>query len=128
MGLFGVNKKIIYLSYMYWIVIYTFLFFSFGLIVGKFLDNIFPKYIDANEDSSQLQNKYISKIKLIIEIYAQIALMVIFAYIFREYINEILKTNYDIFKKPDKFAVLIISSTMFSQQPNLRQKIMNIFN
>jgi hypothetical protein len=118
----GIKQKVIYLPYMFWILVYTFLFFTFGVIIAKFLDGIFPSATNENE----LEQK--SKIITIIEIYLQIGLMVISAYIFREYINAILKTHFNIYKKPDKFAVLIISSTMFSQQPNLKNKIVSIFN
>lgn len=111
-NLLGVNKQIIYLSYIYWIIIYTFLFLSYSIFIGRVLENLMPKF-----------NKDKNKILIVIEIYLQISLMVVSSYIFREYLNTFLNAYFNIYGNPDKFAILIVASTMFAQQKDLMKKI-----
>lgn len=110
-------KKIIYPKYAMWIFIYSILFLTFGVSSGELLDKLMPKYDETK-----------TKIVLFIEVCIQIGLIAVTTYVFREYINYFLKNTFDIYKNPDKFAVLIVAPTMFSQQKDLIKKIHNIWD
>ena len=105
-------KKIIYWNYAMWIFVYSIVFLSIGVSIGELLNIMMPKF-DENK----------SKITILIEIYLQIGLIAVSTYIFREIVHYIFNSRFNIKKKPDKFAVLIIAPTMFSQQSELIKKI-----
>ena len=105
-------KKIIYWNYAIWIFVYSIVFLSIGVSIGELLNIMMPKF-DENK----------SKITILIEIYLQIGLIAVSTYIFREIVHYIFNSTFNIKKKPDKFAVLIIAPTMFSQQSELIKKI-----
>jgi hypothetical protein len=110
-------KKVIYWDYVMWIFVYSIVFFSIGVSIGELLNNIMPKF-DENK----------AKITILMEIYLQIGLIAVSTYIFREIVHYIFNSTFNIKKKPDKFAVLIIAPTMFSQQTELIKKIHNVWN
>ena len=110
-------KQVIYPKYAGWIVVYAVLFLSFGVSIGELLNIMMPDYDETK-----------SKIETFLEIIVQISLIVLSTYVFREYINVLLKTNFNIYKKPDKFAVLIVAPTMFSQQTELIKKIHHVWD
>ena len=111
------KKQIIYPQYAMWIVVYAILFLSFGVSVGELINKLMPIY-DVNK----------SKLVLYLEVIIQISLIAVSTYIFREYINVILKNSFNIYKNPDKFAVIIVAPTMFSQQKELIKKIQHIWD
>lgn len=111
------KTKIVYPEYAFWILIYAILFLTIGISIGKMLDTYLPKY-DKNKKESIL----------LLEIYIQIGLIAISTYVFREYIDFILKKTFKIQKSPDKFAILIVAPTMFGQQKELLKKLNHIWN
>jgi len=111
------KKQIVYPQYAMWIVIYAILFLSFGVTVGELINKMMPVY-DVNK----------SKTVIYLEVIIQISLIAVSTYIFREYINVILKNSFNIYKNPDKFAVIIVAPTMFSQQKELIKKINRIWD
>ena len=110
-------NKVIYWNYAMWIFVYSIVFLSIGVSVGELLDKIMPKL-----DKSK------SKMIILIEVYLQIGLIAVLTYIFREIVHYIFNTTFNIAKNPDKFAVLIIAPTMFSQQKSLIEKIHYIWD
>ena len=70
----------------------------------------------------------LTKKDIIKSIYLQIGLIAVSTYIFREIVHYIFNTTFNIAKNPDKFAVLIIAPTMFSQQKSLIEKIHYIWD
>ena len=110
-------KQVVYPKYAGWIIVYALLFFTFGVSIGELLNNMMPKYDDTKH-----------KFETFLEIVVQISLIVLSTYVFREYINFFLKNKLNIYKKPDKFAVLIIAPTMFSQQTELIKKIHHVWD
>ena len=110
-------NKIIYWNYALWIFLYSIVFLTLGVSFGKILDNIIPK-LDKNK----------SKIVILMEVYLQIGLISVITYILREIVHYIFNITFSIEKKPDKFAVLILSPTLFSQQSELIKKINYIWN
>ena len=110
-------KQVIYPKYAGWIVVYAVLFLSFGVSIGELLNIMMPDYDETK-----------SKIETFLEIVVQISLIVLSTYVFREYINVLLKTNFKLYKKPDKFAVLNVAPTMFSQQTELIKKIHHVWD
>jgi len=110
------DKKIIYWKYAMWIGIYSIIFVTLGVTIGKLLDNSLPKHDETK-----------TKSKLLLEIYIQIALVGVATYIMREYTEHIMKSMFKIEKSPDKFAVLIIAPTLFSQMKNLANKITHVW-
>ena len=109
--------QVFYPKYALWIFIYAILFLTFGVSIGELLNKIMPIY-DENK----------SKIEVFLEVSLQIGLIAITTYAFREFINIFLKGTFNIYKKPDKFAVLIVAPTMFSQQSELIKKIHHIWD
>ena len=111
------KSKIIYPEYAFWIFIYAIIFLTIGVSVGEILNNLFPKY-----------DKEKSETRLLLEIYLQVGLIAVISYIFREYADFILKYTFKIEKSPEKFAVLIVAPTMFSQQKELIKKLSHIWD
>ena len=107
----------IYLSYIYHISIYSILIFTVMVTFCKKIDEMSPKY-----------NKNKAKWKTILEIYIQLLLIVIFSYIVREALNYFIKGPLGVVGHPDRFAILILGTPMFSQQPKLLEKIKRIWS
>jgi hypothetical protein len=84
--------------------------------ICKKLDNFLPKY-DKNKP----------KWRTLTEIYIQLIMIVSTSYIVREVLNYLIKGHLGVIGHPDKFAIIILGSPMFSQQPNLLDKIKYIW-
>jgi hypothetical protein len=110
-------NKVIYWDYAFWIGMYSSIFFTIGIIYGKILEKIMPKF---------KKNK--NKVLVFIEIYTQIFLLTIGIYIMREYVSHFIKKFVNIKKNPDKFSTLILATFTISQQPSLYNKIIYEFN
>ena len=106
-----------YMSYLYHISIYSVLIFTIMVTFCKKLDDYLPKY-----------NKDKAKWKTISEIYLQLLLIVGFSYIVREVLNYFIKGPLGVVGHPDRFAIIILGSPMFSQQPKLLEKIKNVWS
>jgi len=115
-------SQIIYPKYAGFIIAYAIIFLFIGVSIARGLDMLFPKF---SEDKDKAKEKPIQN--YLLEISAQIAMIVVATYIFREIVHYIftlpliLKIN--MYGKPDRFAALIIAPTMFAVQPNLISKI-----
>lgn len=109
-------KKIIYWDYVFWIFVYSIIFSSLGVTIGKLLEKYMPKL-----------DKKKHKILTLLEIYVQLGLVVILTYFLREYVDFIFRSLFKINKKPDRFSSLIIAPTLFSQMPTLIDKLDNIW-
>lgn len=106
-----------YMSYLYHISIYSVLIFTIMVTFCKKLDDYLPAY-----------NKDKPKWKTITEIYIQILLIVGFSYLIREVLNYFIKGPLGVVGQPDRFAIIILGSPMFSQQPKLLEKIKQIWS
>ena len=106
----------IYISYLRHIAIYTILIFTIMVTICKKIDNFLPKY-DKNKP----------KWRTLTEIYLQLVLIVSISYIVRDLLNYIIKEPLGVIGNPDRFAIIILGSPMFSQQPNLLYKIKYIW-
>jgi len=109
-------KQLFYYKYAAHISLYAIIFLTMGVTISKLLDDYMPK-LDENKN----------KLVLLFEIYIQIILLVIATYIFREYVNYFLRNILNIYGNPDKFAILILATPMFSQQQNLIGKIKHVW-
>jgi len=101
-----------YFSYLINIGIYSVLIFTILVTFCKKMDKMFPKL-----------NKKKKKWETLMEIYMQLLIVVSVSYILREFLNYFLKSPLKVRGSPDKFAILILGSPMFSQQPRLLSKI-----
>jgi len=106
----------IYLSYLRHITVYTVLIFTIMVTICKKLDEFIPKY-DENKP----------KWRTLSEIYLQLILIVSISYIVRELLNYFIKGPLGVVGQPDRFAIIILGAPMFSQQPNLIEKIKHIW-
>ena len=113
------TQRILYPKYMLMITIMSFSFFTLGVSLGVFLNKIMWK-VDKTK----------SKVRIYLEIILQIILNVLFIYILREYVlyffRQILKI--DFYGSPDKFAIFIVASGMYSQQWEMIKKIKYVWN
>lgn len=95
------------------------IFATFGLIAGKTLNTIFPKF-----DQSK------GKPRIYLESMLQIGSIAIITYAFRLLIgyltHKIFKT--DKYGPADKFAVLVAAPTIFLLQSDLKDKLSFIFS
>ena len=110
------SKQLFYYKYAAHIALYAIIFVTVGVTISKLLDDYMPR-LDEKK----------SKAVLLFEIYIQITILVISTYIFREYVNYFLRQMLNIYGNPDKFAILILATPMFSQQPNLIGKIKHVW-
>ena len=114
--------QMIYPKYAGFIVVYAVIFLILGTTMARLLDKHFPRF---PQDKEEREKKHRGLYAL--EIAAQISLIAIFTYIFREVIHylfesvESIKAN--MYGNPDKFAVIILAPSMFSVQPNVISKI-----
>jgi len=79
------------------------------------------------DDYLPVYNKDKPRWKTITEIYLQLLMIVAFSYITREILNYFIKGPLGVVGSPDKFAIIILGSPMFSQQPKLLEKIKNVW-
>lgn len=106
-----------YMSYLFHISVYSVLIFTIMVTFCKKLDDYLPVY-----------NKDKPRWKTITEIYLQLLMIVAFSYITREMLNYFIKGPLGVVGSPDKFAIIILGSPMFSQQPKLLEKIKNVWS
>lgn len=120
-GPFGIFKlfkidgeQVFYPRYAFSISVMAILLIFAGVTIGASLERLMPKFDNTK-----------TKPELLIEISIQIALIVTLTYLFREIIAKAIKKYFGkyIFGSPDKFAVLVVAPTMFSQQDSLFDKI-----
>lgn len=115
-------SQIIYPKYAGFIMIYAIIFLFLGVTIARGLDILFPKF-EENKDKAREKPIQI----YLLEISAQIAIIVLATYMFREIVHymftifPVLKKN--MYGQPDRFAALIIAPTTFAVQPNLILKI-----
>jgi hypothetical protein len=123
------RSQIFYPKYALFIIFYSCIFVTIGVLFAKMLDDIFPKF---DENKNKNKNTIKSKILLYIEVLIQISTIALITYIFREYISHFIESidyvKKNIYGSPDKFAALIIAPTMFSVQPSLINKIKFLAN
>ena len=106
-----------YLSYLVNIGIYSVILFTIMVTLCKKIDAYLPKM-------DKTKKKWITTL----EIYIQILLVVSISYISREILNYYLKSSLNVVGSPDRFAILILGTPMFSQQPQLLKKIKFIWS
>lgn len=120
-GPFGIFKhfkiggeQVFFPKYAFSISVMAILLIFSGVTIGATLERFMPKF-----DTTK------TKPEMIIEISLQIALVATFTYLFREIFSKIIKKYFGkyIYGSPDKFAVLVVAPTMFSQQDSLFEKI-----
>ena len=120
-GPFGIFKslkidgeQVFYPKYAFSISVMAILLTLAGITIGATLERYMPKFDDTK-----------TKPIMIIEICLQIGAVAIMTYLFREIIAKTIKKYFGkyIFGSPDKFAVLVVAPTMFSQQDSLFEKI-----
>ena len=116
-------KQIIYPKYAMWVFIYTCLFAMCSILYGKLLDYIAVKYDNLFLKNGEKKNK----VRLILEVCLQLGATSVGVYIFRELVNFAVRYFFDIMKSPDEFAVVVVAPVIFAQQPNLMEKIKNIY-
>ena len=117
-------KQIIYPKYAMWVFIYTSLFALSSILYGKILDYLSVKYENAFLANGEKK----SKIRMLFEICLQLGATSVGVYIFRELINFAVRYFFDIMKSPDEFAVVVVAPVIFAQQPNLMNKIKNLYS
>lgn len=107
-----------------WVFIYTSLFALCSILYGKFLDYLATKYDRLFLEDEE--KKHLSR--LVFEICLQLGATSVGVYVFRELVSFILRSYFEIIKKPDEFAAVVVAPVIFAQQPKLMEKIKNIFN
>ena len=117
-------KQIIYPKYAMWVFIYTSLFALSSILYGKILDYLSVKYENAFLANGEKK----SKIRMLFEICLQLGATSVGVYIFRELINFAVRYFFDIMKSPDEFSVVVVAPVIFAQQPNLMNKIKNLYS
>jgi hypothetical protein len=121
------STQIFYPTYAAFIVLYSCIFVTIGVLFAKMLDDIFPKF-----NRSDIVSNKKSKFILYLEVLGQVSSIALITYIFKEYISYffesisyVKKHKYD---SPDKFAALIIIPTIFAVQTSLINKIKFLAN
>ena len=108
---------------MFWIFIYTILFSIVSIFYGHLVEKLANVY-----DKWFIKHGLIkTKVHYALEVGTQLGVTAVGIYVLREYIDFGLRHFFKIDKKPDKYAALIISAAVFSQQPSLIEKIKQIF-
>ena len=110
------KQKIIYWDYAFWVFVYAIIFLSIGVTIGKLLERYMP-------DHDGRKHKFI----VLLEIYLQIGTIAVLTYLMREYVEAFLNLYFRIQKRPGKFAALVIAPTLFSQMPNLINKLHHVW-
>ena len=106
--------QILYPKYMVMIACMSFIFFTLGVTLGVFLNKTMWAF-----------DRTKSKLHLYLEIILQIIINVLFIYILREYVVYIFRhiLKIDFYGSPDKFAIFIVASGVYSQQWEMIKKI-----
>ena len=124
---FTINgEQVIYPKYTALIFLTSVLFLVVGVTIAKGFENIFPKF-----KTEKNENKMTKKMRLFVEVAIQIGAIAMITYIFREVIVKTIKMVFgkkNVIGSPDKYAIIIVAPTMFSQQPTLIKKINYIWN
>ena len=124
---FTINgEQVIYPKYTALIFLTSVLFLVVGVTIAKGFENIFPKF-----KTDKKEKKMTKKLRLFVEVAIQIGAIAMITYIFREIIVKLIKKVFgkkNVFGSPDKYAIIIVAPTMFSQQPTLIKKINYIWN
>jgi hypothetical protein len=115
--------QIIYPKYTMWVFIYTSLFALCSILYGTFLDHLATKYDRAFLKDGEEKNKS----RLVFEICLELGATSVGVYVFRELISLVMQTYFDIEKKPDNFAAVIVAPVIFAQQPKLMEKIKTVY-
>ena len=127
---FTINgEQVIYPRYAALVFLTSAIFLLLGVSFAKFLDNTFPKFKNIKEESDEIPIKY--KGQILIEVIVQIGIIAVFSYILREVVINIIYLIFgkkNVIGKPDKYAILIVAPTMFSQQKSLINKITYLWN
>ena len=127
---FTINgEQIIYPRYTALVFLTSIIFLVLGVSFAKFLDNTFPKFENIKEKSDEIPIKH--KGQLLVEVIVQIGIIAVFSYILREVIINVIYLIFgkkNVIGKPDKYAIVIVAPTMFSQQKSLINKITYLWN
>lgn len=110
------KQKVIYWDYAKWVFIYSIIFLTIGVTIGKLLERYMPVHDDKKH-----------KLVVLLEIYLQIGAIAVLTYLMREYVEAFLNLYFRIQKRPGKFAALVIAPTLFSQMPNLINKLHHVW-
>ena len=100
-------------STLFFVTIYSVLLFIIGITYAKFIDNLLDDFREENNNKS--------KLLIWTETIVQVVLSVLGIYILREFIDYL-------FGNPDRFALIIVTPTMFFTQKNLQRKINYLWN
>ena len=115
--------KLFYLSYLFYLIVFGLLFLLSGVSIARGLNDMFPKFDRFNPKPKSIY---------LLEICAQVSLIIILSYSFREisqfFVSYFLSKNIQLYGSPNKYASLIIAPTMFTVQPNLFKKIKYVWN
>lgn len=116
--------QILYPKYMFFIALYSIVFFLIIITSAKYIDKMFGNFYDEKNKKS--------RIVLWIEVIIQVPLVIVFSYIVREIVDYFFRNTLSldkfIYGNPDKFAVTILAPVMFFSQRNLRRKITYLWN
>lgn len=117
-------NHVLYPKYTFFVTIYSVLLFIIGITYAKFIDNLLDDFREENNNKS--------KLLIWTETIVQVVLSVLGIYILREFIDylfrNVLNFNTHIFGNPDRFALIIVTPTMFFTQKNLQRKINYLWN
>ncbi len=119
------GEQVFYPKYAAFIFLTSVMFLIVGVSIAKKLDESFPSFDEDNEKDVARP-----KMVLLAESGAQIGMIGVTTYIFREVIQKGLKFIFgkNLHGNPSKYAILIVAPTMFSQQKSLIKKITHIWN
>ena len=116
--------QIFYPKYMFFIALYSIIFFLIIITLAKYIDKMFGDFYDEKNKKSRLA--------LWIELIIQVPIIVVFSYLVREIVDYFFRNTLSldkfIYGNPDKFAVAILAPVMFFSQKNLRRKITYLWN
>ena len=112
------GEQLFFPKYALMIFISCILLFYAAVTAGALMERYMPKYDETK-----------SKPELIIEMSLQIGMIGVITYLFREIISKILRKylGTHIHGSPEKYAIVVIAPTMFSQQQSLIDKIDHVW-
>lgn len=101
------------------IFVVSIVFASLGVVTGKVLGTVFPKY-----DSSK--SKAVVYLESMLQIGTIVVLTFAFRTLFKKVINKMFKTI--TYAEVEKFAILVAAPTLFLLQKDLKEKLTFLLN